>query len=643
MYNDFSYVSKYNKIFNIKKYVLIAVLFILGVVFFSVIISIVKKNNIFSNNSFKQYEKMMIKSAIDYVKRNNIVISDEIYLDISKLNIGVKKNCEEFSGVFINGNNEFKAYLLCDSYESQIIDNDSKYHLRGKDVLFISKDMPYVEQGIAENQEYNVKGDVGFDEGVYNLKYIIMKYDQIDDILERKVVVLNNEKIKDLMPRIELQGDVIEYIKIGQQYKDKGVVAYDLLDGDLSTNVLIRGNVEHNRDGEYLLDYLVTNSRGYADSITRKVVVLRNSGESMINFIISPSVLTNGDVTVYIDVISDDFDYVLLPDGSKSYSKKFSYKVNINGSYKFSCVEKNGKIISEEVVVDNINRSIPRGTCTAILYNDRTEVSVYSSSELPIRKYAYIFDDVRYDNIKNNSYKSLVKNPKVVKVVVENAVGTTIEMTCNIVDKSYREIYVDSNGKNCLEGFICYNQNDYYLESIPFCSTESCGPISTRGCSVTSMSTIISRYGVKSSNGQPYTPYTLTSEVYNKVCSSYCSGATATKNVVRLLGLSASKTYWGIGENKKKLINFLKNDTPVLIRVGPGAYTNSNGHLMAILGINSEGKVFLANTNKYGTISYYNGRYKWNTWVTIEEIESGAGNSDWFMAIGPAGMYNENS
>lgn len=188
--------------------------------------------------------------------------------------------------------------------------------------------------------------------------------------------------------------------------------------------------------------------------------------------------------------------------------------------------------------------------------------------------------------------------------------------------------YRDSNGNKCVTPYTCFKQGDYGGN---FCSTANCGPISSKGCSVTSWSIILSMF-VSSENGKAYNPLEVASIMTgNGLCSRYCSGDTAAKKVFEYFGLEVSETYKTKSANdRKELIKHLKEGNPALIRVGPGCYTNV-GHIMAILAINDEGKVWLsdpATDNKKGR----------NEWVSLDEIVNCCGSSSWFMLVGP----NEN-
>jgi len=642
MKNDYmyEYENGYNNKFSFKNLTLKHILVILGVFIIIIIVVLIVLNNRRNyRNSYEYIELKMVESAKKYINANNLFVNNEIYLDVSKLGFKVKDNCSLISGVLVNKNHEYTAYLSCDDYESNILNIDKNYSLNGKEITLLAKGIPYVEAGVNSSSDFKIEGNVGSEEGVYSLKYNIIDNNQFMETLTRKVIIVDNVYVRTLFPQIVLNGESVEYVKKGEVYTEKGVTVIDGVDGNITNKVKIDGEVNSYQEGEYNLTYSITNSRGYTNTISRKVVVVNNFSTTVITAVISPTTLTNGDVTIGLSVFGDKFDYITLPDGKTVSSKAITYKVSENGIYNFFSRDKDGKSLTKIVYIDNINKSAPSGTCLATLYNNRTEVVVNASSKLSISGYNYTFDGIKTGFVTSSNYTASKKYNAIV-VTVKNSLGTTTDITCQVVDKSYREIYVNDYGKNCLEGYTCFRQGDYCSSKIPYCSTsrDNCGPICVKGCSVTSMSTIISRFGLTSSNGEMYNPYTLTQEVYYKVASAYFSGASVTKRVVERLGLQASDNYNGIGANKNKLLEFLRKDIPVIIRVGPGPYTE-NGHLMAILGINSEGKVFLADTGGARTTSSHNKNYKINTWVDIDEIASGQGSSSWFVAIGPKGSF----
>lgn len=66
----------------------------------------------------------------------------------------------------------------------------------------------------------------------------------------------------------------------------------------------------------------------------------------------------NTEVNINVIVDSDNFDYVLNPDETKSNSNYYSYKVKENGTYTFTVFNKDGSSKVSEIIVDSIVEKI---------------------------------------------------------------------------------------------------------------------------------------------------------------------------------------------------------------------------------------------------------------------------------------------
>jgi len=649
MYNDDSYYENFGygvrntkNSFSLSNFNLKGKL-ILGLVVLVIIVIVLVIVNKISDyyNSYEYFEKQMVEKAKTYVTNNNIFVNDEIYLDMTKLNMNIKKSCSGISGVFVDKNYNYKGYLLCEDYETNIADSDaSKVKLNGQAVVLLAKGINYTELGVNGYRNVNIQGEVGTEEGVYNLNYIVMDNNSILTTLTRKIVVVDNDYIKSLYPILTLKGEKIEFIKKGNQYIDSGIYASDSIDWDLTSKVKTTGTVNINTIGEYEIIYTVTNSRGYTNSITRKIVVVNGFSETFVTASLNNKNATNQDVVINLKVIGNDYDYMVLPNGNKSYSKDVTYKVSENGIYNFYSYDKDGKITTKIIPVNNINKEKPKASCNAQVYGTYTKIYVTPNSNNKISSYNYVVNGISSGEQISSNYDFKMNNIKNVNVVIKDSLGNTNNIICTMdMSKSYlREIYFDTqNGKNCLEGFTCYNQGDYRNPNVLYCSTETCGIIAERGCSITSYSTIISGLGIRKSDGTPYNPEELAVQHFNVVCSSHCSGTVAANNVAQRLGLSTTTHYTGVLKHKDVLIDLLKKGYPVLLTVGDNSVYTSGGHVMAILGINEQNEVFLSDPGTKRTTSAYNSKYKINSWVTIEEIARGAGGTQYFQAVCPAG------
>jgi LPXTG-motif cell wall-anchored protein len=74
-------------------------------------------------------------------------------------------------------------------------------------------------------------------------------------------------------PVITLNGDAKITIEQGKDYTELGSKAIDMLDGDITTKIVISGVVKTSTPGEYLVKYTVSDKAGNTAEITRTVVV----------------------------------------------------------------------------------------------------------------------------------------------------------------------------------------------------------------------------------------------------------------------------------------------------------------------------------------------------------------------------------
>ncbi|MBN2797300.1 MAG: DUF5011 domain-containing protein [Clostridia bacterium] len=100
-------------------------------------------------------------------------------------------------------------------------------------------------------------------------------------------------------PVIALNGDEEINLLIGDSYIELSATANDFEDGDLTSNIVISGDlVDTNIVGSYLINYLVTDSKGLTDSVTRTVNVSTGN---------APVISLNGNQVVEI-LIGEDYN-----------------------------------------------------------------------------------------------------------------------------------------------------------------------------------------------------------------------------------------------------------------------------------------------------------------------------------------------
>lgn len=80
-------------------------------------------------------------------------------------------------------------------------------------------------------------------------------------------------KTSNTYPKIELIGDKIIYLPLGEAYIEPGYTATDEKDGDITSKVEINKNIDTNHIGTYEIKYKVTNSLGNSTSERRFISI----------------------------------------------------------------------------------------------------------------------------------------------------------------------------------------------------------------------------------------------------------------------------------------------------------------------------------------------------------------------------------
>ncbi len=593
-------------------------------------------------------EEEMVSSAKDYVLRNNISTNKEIYLDVSKLGVNLSDNCSLTSGVIFDGE-YYHPNLVCNDYKSNIINNNKEISdfikLKGDEVIILAKGMTYFEPGYVSNDIVTVIGNVGSEEGVYNVYY---KTTNSNSVATRKVIIIDNQIIRNLFPIISLNGEELIYLVQNHEYVEQGINGYDIVDGNITNNVKIDGGVNNNVVGEYILGYTLTNSRGYSNTITRKINVISQNSDLVIDYTLEPRNLTNENVLISLNV-SNEFNKIIYPNGEEG--KSLDYEVEDNGIYKFIIYDQYDRSIEKEIEIDNIYKTIPEGSCIATRFYNKTEIKVSIDTDNEISSYEYIVNGSTINTSQSDFYSSTIVKPSTVKVNLKDIVGNTNEITCSFVDKLTRNIVTDEKGKNCLEGYTCYVQHYYgNARKYPYCSMQdnpnTCGGIGRNGCSITSATNAIAAMGVKSKTGVLHNPYTVWEELYpiNKKtgqCGGGCSGWSRIRDAIVNAGLSAPRKVSDLNRNTlPTLLEHLKKGYPAVIYAQGKPFSQSRAHYLALLSIREDGYVFLTDSDNTSGINKakYNGKqYYVDTWINPEDLITG--NVKQFLLVGPYGLY----
>lgn len=135
-----------------------------------------------------------------------------------------------------NGKTTGVSYLATDNYDGDITDK-IKYKIEDDKIIYRVKD----SSGNETKKEFDVK---------------------INDV-EKPSIVLNDE--------------TVIYLGMGSRYEEPGYVAIDNCDGDITSKVKVSGTVDTDKEGEYTINYTVSDLYGNKTSVSRIVKVFKKN------------------------------------------------------------------------------------------------------------------------------------------------------------------------------------------------------------------------------------------------------------------------------------------------------------------------------------------------------------------------------
>ena len=211
--------------------------------------------------------------------------------------------------------------------------------------------------------------------GIYNIEYLLhSKNGKTISTLSRKVIVLE-DKLTNV--NIKLKGDEEEYFFVND-YIDHGAEAYRD-DIDISNEINIVSDIKSETIGKYEVKYQITNGN-YEKEAIRKVNIIDYYINENIDYV---------NLVIDLTIECDNFDYVILPDGKKVYSKYTSYNFDDVGNYDFDVFLKSGSHKKYTINIASIDSTGPTGTCKVTYDNNKTNVTMNVTDPSGISKFSY--------------------------------------------------------------------------------------------------------------------------------------------------------------------------------------------------------------------------------------------------------------
>ena len=427
-----------------KRIKVISLIIALVIIILSVIIVVVILSN---KTDYEKLEKEMVAIAKEKVETQNIEVKIQNFMNLEALNItDGAELCSKASGVIItniNGRLEYKAYLKCVDYESNILKNNEKYiKLKGSAVVLANKNAMYFDEGYEQiDNDITVEkvGTVINGPGAYTINYVIKKNNKQKTIVKRIIIVsdvdvnIQSEIINKDTPTITLKGEKEMYLTINSEYVEPGYSAYDYKDGKISNAIEVSGSVDTTKTGTNKITYTVKNSQGKIYSIDRIIHVVKEIADLDISISAEEKGSTTNKSLITLTVTGNGFSKIILPNGAENPFSTASYEVTKNGVYTFVVVDIHNNRINKSIVVDNIDNIAPTGTCSVKNNNGVYEFNVIGEDESGISAVNYIIDDKESGFLATTVYQTKEKVSKA-SVILQDVAGNQTKVSCSVTD-----------------------------------------------------------------------------------------------------------------------------------------------------------------------------------------------------------------
>jgi len=169
-----------------------------------------------------------------------------------------------------------------------------------------------------------------------------------------------------ILPAISLVGSPTIELTIGSVFTDPGATATDNIDGDLTSSIITSGTVDTSSTGSYTISYSISDATGNSASVTRTVVVNKDTTAPMITLTGSSTVYLGSGITftdpgaTATDNIDGDLTSSIITSGTVDTSSTGSYTV----SYSISDATGNSASVTRTVVVGvALSIYFDNGTC----------------------------------------------------------------------------------------------------------------------------------------------------------------------------------------------------------------------------------------------------------------------------------------
>lgn len=310
------------------------------------------------------------------------------------------------------------------------------------------------------NKENNSLKRKSFGYSLSNIVIIVIIIISIGVIF--KILTTGEKEVKE--DKFMLVGKDVT-IKYNENYVEPGYIYIDKNNNDLSKEVQVINNINNKVPGTYQVIYK------YNDKVlSRNVTVLAPDNYNIdINYSLSTTEFTNKNIEIVYSITGESFYKVELPNGEVSDKKEGKFTVDKNGTYIIKAYNDIYKVFQKEIVITNIIKEKPNGTCTLTIYDSGGEIVVNVKNNDNIKGYKYYYGKNKTDIIESNKYLTKTFN-KNAGVTIYDKAGNYNNITCNTIDKRTPKPTATpkptSTPKANTDVTISYNTRSYTTETL---------------------------------------------------------------------------------------------------------------------------------------------------------------------------------
>lgn len=280
--------------------------------------------------------------------------------------------------------------------------------------------------------------------GIYTVRYNMVNANKIPAQEVTRTVIVTADNVE---PVITLIGDNPDYLEAGTgAYVDPGFTAFDNVDGDITSLVVVSGSVDHTQLGDYMIHYTVNDASGNTANKTRNVTV-DDKTAPVINLVGEPKVEL-GNIWEDLTFATDNF----WTGSNLTLTKTFGFNGPVNwtvrGTYEvhYSAVDGSGNTAtaSRTYTVDDY-------TAPTILLN--TPDTVYHDVNMPYTSAnPTIFDNFTPAN-QLSIFKTGTVDPYILGTYVE--LFRAIDKSGNLAEATRTVIVLDRIAPTIATPYIC--------------------------------------------------------------------------------------------------------------------------------------------------------------------------------------------